>query len=589
MNNKSKSGCANHPGGPQSPSAAPASAGGAGAGAITAAAERSAASAAAVLSPYGFPLAAALPPPASTAYAMGPNPLSPYGYLPPPPPQLHPSYYSGAFPMPTCAMMPVPPPPPWVAAAVSAAESTVAATASMATRAVATTRPTVSSDSSEDSGSDACIKEGAHKKDTASSSSSSSDSTSDASGPGSKANVANMESKLEKKVKADESDKASSAESSVGSSGTARSDGTARTDPSDTGTMKSSSESADVNADDSDEKSAAYNSVDGSPMDDIQSLSSDDNVGQRTLEEEEPDQPNVDGDPLLDVPSAIGSAVSSRAISPILGPNDFSADNSTTSPNNGSPRTAARASDRAFSDRSDGSEETQPDGDGFPAEESKTAAMAVTKKEEELPPLGQERHIDEPDGFVWLRPMKCVQARGGCHDDLEKSMTNAMVVSFPVPAAELLALEVRERGVLEFKEDAKWYVRIRWVMVGYRVWMPCEWCREEFGRGERKRTTTSRYTTGPSAATKRNNLLKESAPQKCSVLGSKSCPIDVDDDSDDDNGNDHDGDNAATKIPGSKRKHASLTRASQREVNTQASQKSKRPRRPIVNSTDVFC
>ena len=44
---------------------------------------------------------------------------------------------------------------------------------------------------------------------------------------------------------------------------------------------------------------------------------------------------------------------------------------------------------------------------------SPRVAAAVTKKEEDLPALGSEQHIDEPRNLAWLRPMKSVQARGG--------------------------------------------------------------------------------------------------------------------------------------------------------------------------------
>ena len=606
-----KSGCANHPGEPQISSATSDGAGVAaigGGSAITAVAvpaERSAASTAAVMAPYGFPVVAPQPL-ASTAYAMGATPMSPYGYLPPPPPpQLHPSYFSGALPIPpppppqeAASTLPAsfyyqqqmpPPPPPMPMAAAS-----LVATQTMGTQSSATTTVPAVSDSSEDS--DSNNRESAQKEDvastTCSSTVSSSDSASDASGPGSKAKVVDAESKLEK-ANTDNSEKPScesSSGSSQDSSGTAStsSDGIARTDLS-TGKIKSNSESTNENADDCDEKSTAYNSIDGSPMDDILSLSSDeahdDKVGgQNALEEEDLGQPNVDGDPLLDVPSAISSAVSSRAISPILGPNDFGGDNSTSSPsndNNGSPRVAARASDREFSgDTPDGSEETQADGDHSLTEKSKPAAMVATKKEEDLPPLGQEQHLDEPEEFAWLRPYTCVQARGGYHDDPEKSMTNATVVSYPAPAGELLDLDGRERGAFHYDEKTKWYIRIQWVMSCYKEWLPCEWCRKEFGRGERKRTTTNRYTTVAIAAAKRNDLLKKSAPQNCSVLGSKSCPIVVD-------GDDDDGD-ASTEIPRTKRKLASISRFPQREKNTQVSQNHKRSRQPIVNSSDII-
>lgn len=232
---------------------------------------------------------------------------------------------------------------------------------------------------------------------------------------------------------------------------------------------------------DSQEESGCYNSIDGSPMEDILSLSSgeapDNNVGgpPNALEEEELGQSNADGDPLLDVPSAIGSAVWSRAISPILGPNDFGGDTSASSPgtdNNGSPRVAARATDRGFlcdEEMSDGSEETQSDGGQSPEEDPKPQAMAVTKKEEDLPPLGQERHLDEPEELAWLRPLKCVQARGGHHDDPEKSMTNATVVSYPTPLGELLDSDGRERGAFHYDESANWYIQVHWVMSCYKV------------------------------------------------------------------------------------------------------------------------
>ena len=429
-----------------------------------------------------------------------------------------------------------------------------------------TTGPAVS-DSSEDS--DSNNKESAQKEEVASTSCSStfssSDSASDASGLGLKAKVADTESKLEK-AKTDNSEKASC--ESIGGSrsqdgsdaASASSDGIARTNPSDIGKIKNISESTNENAYGCDEKSTTDNSIDGSPMDDILSLSSgeapDDKVGRNAFEETDLGQSNADGDPLLDVPSAISSAVSSRAISPILGPIDFGGDNSTSShsnDNNGSPRVAARASDREFSgDVPDGSEKTQTDGDHSLTEKPKPAAMVATKKEEDLPPLGQEQHLDEPEEFAWLRPLKCIQARGGYHDDPEKSMTNATVVSYPAPAGELFALEKHERGECEYQEYAKWYIRIYWVMSCYKQWLPCEWCREEFGRGERKRTTTNRYTTGAIAAAKRNDLLKKSAPQTHSALGSKSCHIEIDDDNDGDNDDDDDDGNAAAKIPRTK-------------------------------------
>lgn len=580
MDGQQKSGFASHPGEPQNPSAGGGAAIGGGSAITADTGERSAASATAVMAPYGFP-GAAPPPLASTAYAMGATPLSPYGYLPPPPlPQIHPSYYSGAL------HVPIPPPLPPQAAAntfpasffcqqqmpappMPLAAATLVATQTMGTRPSTTTTtagPAVS-DSSEDS--DSNIKEGAHKEDVAISSSSSSDSTIDGAGLGPKTKVTDKESKLDK-AKTHSSANASDVH-----------DGTAENDPADTGKVKSNSKSAD----DSDEKSTAYNSIDGSPMDDIQSLSSnealDDNVGQRDLKDENPIGANAHGDPLLDIPSAIGSAVSSRAISPILGPHDFGGKTSASSPSNTSPRTAARASDREFSDdRIDGSKETQSDGDGSLAAKPKPAAMAVTKKEEDLPPLGQEQHLDEPEEFAWLRPLKCIQARGGNHDDPEKSMTSATVVSFPALAGELLDLDDQERGEYYYDEKAKWYIRIYWAIARYKQWLPCEWCREEFSRGERKRTTTNRYTTGAIAAVKRNGLLKKSAPQTHCALGSKLCPIDVDGDDNDDDG--------ATEIPSSKRKLASLSRASQREENTQASQNQKRSRKPIVNSTGDF-
>ena len=162
-------------------------------------------------------------------------------------------------------------------------------------------------------------------------------------------------------------------------------------------------------------------------------------------------------------------------------------------------------------------------GTSSPSSGSPSRIAAVTKKEEDLLALGQERHIDEPSELAWLRPLKCVQARGG--DDPERSVTNATIVSHPAPAGELLDWESRERGKVHYYENAKWYIKIHWVMSDYNEWLPCEWVQEELNRRGRKRTP--RHATEPVAAAKRNGLLRQSAPQR---LGGKLRPIKIDDD-----------------------------------------------------------
>ena len=214
---------------------------------------------------------------------------------------------------------------------------------------------------------------------------------------------------------------------------------------------------------------------------------------------------SIDGSPMDEIQSL--SSHSSRAASPILG---------TSSPSSGSPSRIA----------------------------------AVTKKEEDLPALGQERHIDEPGELAWLRPLKCVQARGG--DDPERSVTNATIVSHPAPAGELLDWESRARGKVHYNENAKWYIKIHWVMSDYSEWLPCEWVQEELNRRGRKRTP--RHAIGPVAAAKRNGLLRQSAPQR---LGSKLRPIKID--------NDGGGGNNTENIR-SKRKLAPVSRAYSRRA-----------------------
>ena len=214
---------------------------------------------------------------------------------------------------------------------------------------------------------------------------------------------------------------------------------------------------------------------------------------------------SIDGSPMDEIQSL--SSHSSRAASPILG---------TSSPSSGSPSRIA----------------------------------AVTKKEEDLPALGQERHIDEPGELAWLRPLKCVQARGG--DDPERSVTNATIVSHPAPAGELLDWESRERGKVHYYENANWYIKIHWVMSNYNEWLPCEWVQEELNRRGRKRTP--RHAIGPVAAAKRNGLLRQSAPQR---LGGKLRPIKID--------NDGGGGNNTENIR-SKRKLAPVSRAYSRRA-----------------------
>ena len=220
-----------------------------------------------------------------------------------------------------------------------------------------------------------------------------------------------------------------------------------------------------------------------------------------------------DGSDTTGIFSIDGSPMPSRPVSPILISNDgdLCGDDRSSSPSSGSPSRVA----------------------------------AVTKKEEDLPALGQERHIDEPDNFAWLRPLKCVQARGG--DDPERSVTNATIVSHPAPAGELLDWESRARGKVHYNENAKWYIKIHWVMSDYSEWLPCEWVQEELNRRGRKRTP--RHAIGPVAAAKRNGLLRRSAPQK---LGGKLRPIKIDDDG---------GSGNNTENTRSKRKLASVSRA----------------------------
>ena len=225
-----------------------------------------------------------------------------------------------------------------------------------------------------------------------------------------------------------------------------------------------------------------------------------------------------DGSDTTEIFSIDGSPMASRPVSPILISNDgdLCGDDCSSSPSSGSPSRIA----------------------------------AVTKKEEDLPVLGQERHIDEPGELAWLRPLKCVQARGG--DDPERSVTNATIVSHPAPAGELLDWESRERGKIHYYENAKWYIKVHWVMSDYNEWLPCEWVQEELNRRGRKRTP--RHAIGPVAAAKRNGLLRQSAPQK---LGGKLRPIKIDDDG---------GGGNNTENTCSKRKLASVSRAYSRRA-----------------------
>ena len=129
-------------------------------------------------------------------------------------------------------------------------------------------------------------------------------------------------------------------------------------------------------------------------------------------------------------------------------------------------------------------------------------------------------------------------------------MTNATVFSYPAPAGELLALDSRERGMTRYNENAKWYVKIHWVMSDYDEWLPVELVREEYDRQGRKRTP--RRAVGSTSDAKRNDLLRQSAPKK---LGSKKRPIKVDEDDDGGSG---------TKVTRNKRKSASGSRACSR-------------------------
>jgi len=212
-----------------------------------------------------------------------------------------------------------------------------------------------------------------------------------------------------------------------------------------------------------------------------------------------------------EIMSIDGFPASSRPVSPILGSDDLRGDDRSSPP-------------------------------------SSPTISAATKKEEDLPALGQEQHIDEPEDLAWLRPLQCVQARGG--DDPERSITNAIIYSYPAPADELLSLDSQEIGKLHYNDEAKWYVQIHWTTAGYSEWLPCGFCHKEFNRRDRKRAPPARHTIGPtSAATERNALLKASAPQK---LGSKKRPIKIDEEDNGGNG---------TKVTRSKRKSASGSRA----------------------------